>query len=155
MGYSWKGCDEIAKGGSSEGRKKHPNWKLQSRLGHYREVVSKNKGISDSRGWETNEARQTRAIEMKTGDGGGWHTSTMVPTKRELWGLENGCVDKWAQKFGQSKPAHRTPHTANTAKLLLSFLEETSNSFVDANGDRESRADDRWNVRNLAKARSK
>lgn len=48
-----------------------------------------------------------------------------------------------------------TPHTANTAKLLLSFLEETSNSFVDANGDRESRADDRWNVRNLAKARSK
>lgn len=33
----------------------HPPWKLQSRLGHYREAVSKNKGISDLKGVEGTE----------------------------------------------------------------------------------------------------
>lgn len=49
----------------------------------------------------------------------GWQTSTMVPTKRELWGLENGCVDKWAQKFGQSKPAHRIPRIPRSSFCLF------------------------------------
>lgn len=46
----------------------HSNWKLQSRLGHYHEVVSKNKGISGGYGGPARLVRRVLAAEMKTVD---------------------------------------------------------------------------------------